>query len=609
MKLRMRTIGLLGMVAALALAACGGDDDTPTPRPTATRVAATATPADTPTPIVITVAGTPMVVTATPAPTSTPAPTAVMTRTPTGTLNVIDDLGTEQYLMRLATSESPLTLLGDPLVWWDWGEDGPTNEAILESWDFTENADGSVDYDLVIKPGVKYHQNWGEVTSTDIKFHFTENLKEGTVNGNRRIYGNFYGSAPDNLDDSDPLILKVHQPEKFNIIETFRVFSAEETRGVRQVGEDAFPKAYLEQVGEDAFAQKPIFAGTYEFTSAQRGYDVVLTAVDDHYRVTPGFKTIHYFKVLDLATKIAMLRTGQVDIATVPGRLAAEVEAAGVELTVSKNAIEPFINFGGLYTANPAYDPNFPWTTDTPLEGSAVEVRKALNYAIDRQAILDKILFGFGEIGIIAFSSQIKTPTAGPGGGPPPWWNDAWRPHPFDPALARQILKDAGHEGCFEFSMWLVAGQIYSSDIGEAVAGMWEEHLGCKVNRRLGEYRPGLRSMLIDQETDGWTYSFQGTPIARPQRYACLHGGPSYQVIMHSTLQFFTDICTISDRTLDPAELVKLERQIGDEQYRVHNTAAVVSVHILYGVGPKVKEYTPVPHKGRMLNLEFALPA
>ena len=602
MKLRMRTIGLLGIVAALALAACGGDDDTPTPRPIATRVAATATPADTPTPIVITVAGTPMVVTATPAPTSTPAPTAVMTRKPTGTLNAVDELGTEQYLPRLATAETPLSYIGDSLFGWDWGEDGPVNSQIIESWDFTLNPDDSVDYVLVIKPGIKYHQNWGEVTSTDIKFHFTENLKEGTVNALRRIYGNFYGSDPDNLDDSDPLVLKVHQPEKFNIIETFRAFSVEETRGVRP-----FPKAYLEQVGEDAYAQAPIMAGPYEFTSAQRGYDVVLTAVDDHYRVVPGFETIHYFKVLDLATKIAMLRTGQVDIATVPGRLAAEVEAAGVGLAVSKNAIEPFMNFGGLYTANPAYDPNFPWTTDTPLEGSAVEVRKALNYAIDRQAILDKILFGFGDIGIIAFS--FKTADAGPGGGPPPWWNPAWTPHPFDPALARQILKDAGHEGCFEFNMWLIAGQVYGPDIGEAVAGMWEEHLGCKVNRRLGEYRPGLRSMLIDQKTDGWVYAFQGNPIARPQRYACLHGGPSYQVIMHSTLQFFTDICTISDRVLDPVELAKLERQIGDEEYRVFNTAAIVTVDLLYGIGPKVGEYTPAPHKNRMLLLEFALPA
>ena len=70
--------------------------------------------------------------------------------------------------------------------------------------------------------------------------------------------------------------------------------------------------------------------------------------------------------------------------------------------------------------------------------------------------------------------------------------------------------------------------------------------------------------MLLDQKTNGWTYLFEGGPIARPQRYACLHGGPTYQVIMHTTLQFYTDLCSISDRSLDPVEVVNIERQIGD---------------------------------------------
>ena len=132
MRMKMRTIGLLGIVTALALAACGGDDDTPTPQPTATRIPATATPADTPTPIVITVAGTPMVVTATPAPTSTPAPTAVMTRKPEGTLNVVGNLGNEQFLLRTLTGELPYWYMSEPLVGWDWEADGPVNSHVLE---------------------------------------------------------------------------------------------------------------------------------------------------------------------------------------------------------------------------------------------------------------------------------------------------------------------------------------------------------------------------------------------------------------------------------------------------------------------------------------------
>lgn len=56
--------------------------------------------------------------------------------------------------------------------------------------------------------------------------------------------------------------------------------------------------------------------------------------------------------------------------------------------------------------------------------------------------------------------------------------------------------------------MWLHEGLVYGRSIGEAVAGMWEEHLGCKVNITLGPYGGGLRPMIIEQKTDGWTYAF-----------------------------------------------------------------------------------------------------
>ena len=375
-------------------------------------------------------------VTATPTPASFPLPP--QPQGPRGTLNVIDDLGNEQWLLRNAVTERPLWYIGEPLVWWDWEVDGPTNEAILESWVFTENANGSVDWVLNIRPGVKFHKGWGEVTSTDIKFSFTGMLQEGTRNGNRNFFKGFYGADRNNLDDSDPLVLRVRQPEKSNFVELFRVFSAEEPRTLRP-----YPKAYLDQVGEPEFARNPIYAGPYEFTSQQPGFDLVLTAVPDHYRVTPGFETIHYFNILESATKAAALLTGQIDITALTPGLVQQVQGARINIALSKNAIEPFVNFGGLYTANPAYNPNFPWTTNNPLGGSAVEVRKALNYAIDRQAILDNILFGFGEIGIIAVSLYLdfgmgqSLHLGGSGCGRPvsPWsWKTVRKrgsPHPF----------------------------------------------------------------------------------------------------------------------------------------------------------------------------------
>ncbi len=64
--LRFATLGALGLVVALALAACGGEDPTPTPRPTATAVPPTATPTPLPPGV------TPPPATPTPRPTPTP---------------------------------------------------------------------------------------------------------------------------------------------------------------------------------------------------------------------------------------------------------------------------------------------------------------------------------------------------------------------------------------------------------------------------------------------------------------------------------------------------------------------------------------------------------
>jgi hypothetical protein len=145
--------------------------------------------------------------------------------------------------------------------------------------------------------------------------------------------------------------------------------------------------------------------------------------------------------------------------------------------------------------------------------------------------------------------------------------------------------------------------------VGEAVASMWEKNLGCKVTRRLGEYNPGLRSKIVNRDTSGWVYSFQGAPIARPVRYACLNGGPSYQVVVHVELPFFDDLCKKADRTLDPNELIRIEREMGDDEYKYFPTVAIAAADQPFGVGARIAEWTPMPKKATAGLLEYAKPA
>ena len=62
-----------------------------------------------------------------------------------------------------------------------------------------------------------------------------------------------------------------------------------------------------------------------------------------------------------------------------------------------------------------------------------VRVRKAINYAIDKQEIIDGVYLGLG----IAIASPYKPGTR--------WSNPNLTPYPFDPAKARQLLAEAGY--------------------------------------------------------------------------------------------------------------------------------------------------------------------
>jgi peptide/nickel transport system substrate-binding protein len=75
------------------------------------------------------------------------------------------------------------------------------------------------------------------------------------------------------------------------------------------------PQQYLQQVCDEGFKLHPIGAGPYKLVSHNPGVDLVLEANEGYGRKTPSVKRLVFKSVPEPTTRLAALKTGQIDIA------------------------------------------------------------------------------------------------------------------------------------------------------------------------------------------------------------------------------------------------------------------------------------------------------
>jgi peptide/nickel transport system substrate-binding protein len=178
------------------------------------------------------------------------------------------------------------------------------------------------------------------------------------------------------------------------------------------------PKAYYQKVGPDGFKQQPIGAGPYRFVSQQAGTQLTLEAFTDYWRKTPNVKTIVMRGVAEDATRVALLQTGDADVANlIPGQLLDAVRR------------DPRLRLAAVKAGPIWLELGAPDKPDSPLRD--IRVRQAISLAIDRKAFND------AEMGGMAPAEGNWIPEDWPGA--------LSRPAPtFDVAKAKQLMADAG---------------------------------------------------------------------------------------------------------------------------------------------------------------------
>ncbi|MEO0823113.1 MAG: ABC transporter substrate-binding protein, partial [Pseudomonadota bacterium] len=183
-------------------------------------------------------------------------------------------------------------------------------------------------------------------------------------------------------------------------------------------------KAGFEAMGKDwtEWAKAPVGTGPYKVKEFVFGERLVLEPFEGYWGdAKAAAETVTFTVVPEIATRIAGLRSGQFDIITEvgPDHIEEIEQADGVGVVGG-----PILNIRGLI-----YD-----STDNALADA--RVRRALNLAIDRQAIVDSLYGGKTNV-------------------PQGWQMDVFgemflaeRPQPaFDIEKAKALLQEAGYNG------------------------------------------------------------------------------------------------------------------------------------------------------------------
>jgi peptide/nickel transport system substrate-binding protein len=178
------------------------------------------------------------------------------------------------------------------------------------------------------------------------------------------------------------------------------------------------PKHALEHVDFNTagFNQAPIGSGPYVFVKWNRGSDVQLAAFPRYFRGVASIPKIDFRILPDTNTLFNAVRTHDVD--------AAEIDANFVALARQTDGIH-VVSGATLSFRHIDYNTASPILSDR-------NVRLALSYAIDRDAIYDKIYFGIGERNpgdqLVSFG----------------WGDPRLRRYPHDPERANALLDRAG---------------------------------------------------------------------------------------------------------------------------------------------------------------------
>lgn len=307
---------------------------------------------------------------------------------------------------------------------------------------FKISPDGLV-YSFNLRKGIKFH-NGDVFTSEDVKYSIERIIDPASKSTRRPFFAPVVAAIE--TPSATSVVIKLKQPDGafMNKIAGFLFI----------VG-----KNYTSKLpNPEAFAAAPIGTGPFRVKENKIGQFLELERFDDFYGDKPGIKTLTFRYIPEPTSRVNALLAGEIDIASMVPLPDVERLRKDTALNVITNPVSSPMHVR-LYSNVPG----------SPL--AKLEVRKALNHAVDANAIIKGVFHGVGAP-MGTFISKYF-----PYGGSP----DV-APYAYDPAKARELLKQAGYPNGFDIELNDAVGT--PKEFAEAIAAyLGQVGVRVKINR------------------------------------------------------------------------------------------------------------------------------
>jgi peptide/nickel transport system substrate-binding protein len=353
---------------------------------------------------------------------------------------------------------------------------------LAQSWDISKDG---LTYTFHLRPNVKFHDGT-PLTAEAVKFCFDRQMNDqgpfyatGTYPYVKGFLGNVAGVE---VVNPGTVQIRLKSP-----LTPFLQYLAHHSLYIYS------PEA-LKKWGKDV-VKHPVGTGPFKLETWDPGVRVVLTRNDQYWGGAPKIRQAIYVPIIEAQARLSAIKTGEIDMTMdVPPDSLQDLRKDPDVVVAEANSSAVW--YVALNTRHPALKDK--------------RVRQALNYAVQKDAIIRDILKG---------TAIVATTPLSPVYGP--YHEDKTVRYPYDPEKAKALLKEAGYASGFDVTFF----------VPESGSGMQSPvEMGTVIQANLAAV--GVRAKIQTMEWGAYLKKYLDSPDMAEMSWNPSIGDPDHMMYM-----------------------------------------------------------------------------